>query len=69
MARDTSRFGNLLAVDRPLAELGVGHGAMLFMWYPFERDVPSAVKQTPFTSRHFGAAWRRGLLLGHRAHG
>ena len=38
-----------------LKSLGIQHGDMVFMHYPFERAVQPSVKRSAFESRPFGA--------------
>lgn len=38
-----------------LRQAGVQHGDMIFLWYPFEREVEPTYKKTAFEAREFGA--------------
>ncbi|KAK9919102.1 hypothetical protein WJX75_009428 [Coccomyxa subellipsoidea] len=53
-ALDKSGFEDLTRPGTALEKLGIQHGDMVFMHYPFEREVASTVPRTAYENRAFG---------------
>ena len=55
-AVEPEAFTDMAGPKARLKSLGVQHGDMVFMHYPFERAVQPSVKRSAFESRPFGTA-------------
>ncbi|CAL8463810.1 g3344 [Coccomyxa elongata] len=51
---DKAGFEDLSRPGAPLEKLGIQHGDMVYMHYPFEREVASTVPRTAYEDRKFG---------------
>lgn len=54
-AIEPEAFTDMRAPKAALKALGLQHGDMVYMHYPFERAVQPSVKRSAFESRPFGA--------------
>ena len=54
-AIEPEAFTDMSKQKASLKSLGIQHGDMVFMHYPFERAVQPSVKRSTFESRPFGA--------------
>ena len=55
-AMEPEAFADIGAPKAALKALGLQHGDMVYMHYPFERAVQPSVKRSAFESRPYGAA-------------
>ncbi|KAK9858448.1 hypothetical protein WJX84_010645 [Apatococcus fuscideae] len=53
-SKESEKFQDLRNGRQTLSSLGVKNGDMVFMHYPFERQVEAAIKANPFATRTFG---------------